>query len=177
MRAVFLDRDGVINRASVRDGKPYPPTRVEDVDILPGVREALRRLKDSAFRLIVVTNQPDIARGALTAQDVDAIDEFLMRELPLDRVYVCPHDCAQGCSCRKPRPGLLMLAAEHFGIDLRTSYMVGDRWRDIEAGRAAGCKTFFVDYQYDERQPERPDYIVASLADAAAIILSTNTPI
>jgi D-glycero-D-manno-heptose 1,7-bisphosphate phosphatase len=147
------------------------------VDILPGVPEALRRLKHSAFRLIVVTNQPDIARGTLTAQDVDAIDEFLMRELPLDRVYVCPHDSAQDCSCRKPRPGLLMLAAEHFGLDLRTSYMVGDRWRDIEAGRAAGCKTFFVDHKYAERQPERPDYVVASLADAAAIILSTNTPV
>lgn len=176
MRAVFLDRDGVINRAVVREGKPYPPSRLDQVEILPHVREALARLKQASFKLVVVTNQPDIARGTTTREAVDAINAHLGRELPLDGFYVCPHDSGMGCDCRKPRPGLLRRAAEELGIDLAASYMVGDRWRDVAAGRAAGCRTFFIDYNYDEQRPESPDFVVGNLADVAEIVLSKGTP-
>jgi len=174
-RAAFLDRDGVINRAIVRNGKPYPPTRIEEVEILPGVPDALARLKQANFRLLVVTNQPDIARGTVQSSTVDAIDDFLMRKLPLDRIYVCPHDSSAACACRKPRPGLLLKGADDFAIDLLASFMVGDRWRDIEAGHAVGCETFFIDYRYDERRPNAPDHVVASLAEAARIVLSSSS--
>jgi D-glycero-D-manno-heptose 1,7-bisphosphate phosphatase len=170
-RAVFLDRDGVVNRAVVRNGRPHPPASADDLEVLPGVPGALEKLKRAGFETIVVTNQPDIARGTTTSSAVDAINERLQAALRIDAVFVCPHDESDRCRCRKPLPGLLEMAAEARTIDLRSSYLVGDRWRDIDAGRAAGCTTFFVDYRYDERRPDAPDYVVASLAEAAEIII------
>jgi D-glycero-D-manno-heptose 1,7-bisphosphate phosphatase len=171
-RAVFLDRDGVINRAVVRDGKPHPPSRQEDLEVLPGVPEALAALKGAGYLLLVVTNQPDVARGAQPREVVDAMHRDLLRRLPLDEVLCCFHDDADACACRKPRPGLLLQAARDRGIDLAASYMVGDRWRDTEAGQAAGCSTLFIDHGYQERRPDRFDARVASLAEAAAWILA-----
>ena len=173
-RAVFLDRDGVLNRAVVRDGKPYPPADVSALEVLPGVQAALLRLKQAGFCLVVVSNQPDVARGSTSREAVEAINERLGSELLIDEFRVCYHDDDVGCDCRKPRPGLLLQASREHRIDLGASFMVGDRWRDVEAGQRAGCKTFFVDYGYDERRPDRYDYRVASLAEAADIILSTG---
>jgi D-glycero-D-manno-heptose 1,7-bisphosphate phosphatase len=170
-RAVFLDRDGVINAAVVRDGKPYPPASVEAVEILPGVADALAALKRAGYMLVVVTNQPDVARGTQTRAAVDAIHARLRAELPLDAVYVCPHDDADACHCRKPKPGLLLDAARDLDIDLAHSYMVGDRWRDIDAGIAAGCTTIWIDRGYAEPQPRTFGTRVAGLPDAGAWIL------
>ena len=173
--AVFLDRDGVINAPIVRDGKPFPPATVEETEILPGVREALVELKRAGFDLVVVTNQPDVARGTQTRAAVDAINACLGAELPLDAFYCCFHDEADRCACRKPAPGLLIDAARERGLDLSLSFMVGDRWRDTDAGAAAGCRTIFVDRGYRERQPRTFDAKVASLGEAAAWILSGAT--
>ena len=174
-RAVFLDRDGVLNAAVVRDGRPYPPQRVDELVILPGVRAALDELRRAGFVLLVVTNQPDVARGAQTREVVEAIHARLRAELPLDAIYCCYHDDADACACRKPAPGLLLDGARAFGVDLAASFMVGDRWRDIEAGAAAGCRTVFVDHQYRERQPRAFDARVASLSEASAWILEGAT--
>jgi len=171
-RAVFLDRDGVINRAIVRDGKPYPPAAEEALEILPDVPEALTRLHDAGFRLVVVTNQPDIARGTQRRDVVDRMHARLCAELPIDEIRVCDHDDADGCDCRKPRAGLLTSAARDADLSLADSFMVGDRWRDVEAGHRAGCTTVFVDRQYDEPRPERPAVTVRSLGEAADWILS-----
>jgi len=162
---VFLDRDGVLNAAVVRGGRPYPPASVAELTLLPGVRDACRVLKAAGFLLIGVTNQPDIARGSTPAETVAAINNALQAELDIDEFGVCPHDDADGCDCRKPKPGLLLRAAARFDIDLSGSFMVGDRWRDIEAGRRAGCRTVFIDYGYDERRPDSPDLVTGSLAD------------
>lgn len=170
-RAVFLDRDGVINRAMVRDGKPYPPTSLESVGILPGVEDALRRLKDAGYTLVVVSNQPDVARGTTPRSTVEEINDYLSTRLPIDRFIMCYHDSSDGCACRKPRPGMLVMGAEEFNVELEESFMVGDRWRDVAAGRAAGCKTLFIDYGYNEQQPEKVDFTVGSLKEAADIIL------
>lgn len=170
-RAVFLDRDGVVNRAVIRDGKPYPPEAVTDVDVLPGVADAMQRLRTAGYLLVVVTNQPDVARGTQSRAQVDAIHARLARELPIDDVRCCYHDDADACDCRKPKPGLLLDAAAAHGIDLAASVMVGDRWRDVEAGRRAGCATVFLDYAYAERRPDRPDAVVTSLSEAADWIL------
>jgi D-glycero-D-manno-heptose 1,7-bisphosphate phosphatase len=176
-RAVFLDRDGVINRATVRNGKPYPPARPSELEILPGVREALCRLQAADFRLIVVTNQPDVARGTQSRETVEAMHEMLRKAgLPITAFYVCYHDGPANCDCRKPKAGMLLSAALDHLLDLKGSYIVGDRWRDIEAGQRAGCRAFFVDYAYDEPQPQPPFVGVTSLAEAADCILGTFVP-
>ncbi len=169
--AVFLDRDGVINRPIIRGDRPYPPASLEELEILPGVRDALAALSEAGYWLIVVTNQPDVARGSTPRALVDSINIWLQSELPLDAVMTCFHDEVDLCDCRKPKPGLLLTAAHNFGIDLPASFMVGDRWRDVEAGQQAGCRTFFIDYGYDEKQPESYDFRVGSLLEAAQIIL------
>lgn len=172
---VFLDRDGVINRAVVRDGKPFPPATVAELEILPGVVEALNDLKQAGFVLVVVSNQPDVARGATQRTAVEAINMALAAQLPIDRFITCYHDSGDSCDCRKPRPGMLLAGAGEFGVDLTASYMVGDRWRDVEAGAAAGCKTVFIDYGYDEKQPEICDYRVTSLAEWVSLFLREQT--
>jgi len=177
-RAVFLDRDGVINRATVRNGKPHPPASLGELEILPGVSEALRRLEAADFRLIVVTNQPDVARGTQSRETVEAMHAMLLKAgLPITAFYVCYHDGPANCGCRKPRPGLLVSAGLDHGLDLKRSYMVGDRWRDIEAGQSAGCQAFFVDYAYDEPRPRPPYVVVKSLAEAANRILAARKPV
>ena len=170
-RAVFLDRDGVINRATVRDGKPYPPTSLTTLEILPGVHEALEKLHAAEYLLVVITNQPDVARGTAKREDVEEINAFLKSQLPIDQFKTCYHDSEDKCNCRKPLPGALLEAAQEFNIDLSKSFMVGDRWRDIESGASAGCKTFFINYSYDEQRPDSPDFIVASLSEVEKIIL------
>ena len=170
-RAVFLDRDGVINRALVRGGRPYPPSTLSEVEILPGVRQAMLALRDKDWLLVVVTNQPDVARGTIPRAQVEEINAYLKQELPMDDFRTCFHDSDAGCSCRKPLPGALLEAARVHNIDLGASYMIGDRWRDTEAGASAGCKTFFIDYGYDEKQPESVDFRVSSLSEATDIIL------
>jgi D-glycero-D-manno-heptose 1,7-bisphosphate phosphatase len=171
--AVFLDRDGVINRALVRDGKPYPPSSLEEFEILPGVVEACARLKQAGFLLVVATNQPDVGRGTMSRETVESLHAHVSRALPLDRVEVCYHPGkgASECDCRKPKPGMLLRAALELNIDLKRSFMVGDRWRDINCGHAAGCTTILVDYAYDEPLSQSPDHRVKSLAEAADVIL------
>ncbi len=170
-QAVFLDRDGVINRALVRDGKPYPPANLTELEILPGVADAMHLLHEAGWLLIVVTNQPDVARGATPLAEVEAINLHLQQCLPIDEFRTCYHDSSDGCNCRKPLPGALLAAALAHGIHLGSSYMVGDRWRDTEAGKRAGCKTIFLDYGYNEKQPVSFNHRVGSLAEAVDIIL------
>ncbi len=171
---MFLDRDGVINKSIVRGGKPYPPARLEEMEILPGVPQALAALRDAGFLLIVVTNQPDVARGTQTREMVEAMHAHLMAILPLDGIKTCYGTSSETSDCYKPRPGLLLEAQREHGIDLGGSFMVGDRWRDVGAGKAAGTFTIFIDYGYQEQRPDSPDATAASLAEAAAVILSGN---
>jgi transaldolase len=166
-RAVFLDRDGVINKALVREGRPYPPNSADELVLVPGAAESLRRLKRLGFRLVVVTNQPDVARGTQTRAAVAEIHRKIAAAVPVDEFLVCYNDDADGCDCRKPRPGLLLAAADKFGLDLDQCFLIGDRWRDVDAGHAAGCTTILIDYGYRERTPSSPPAKrVSSLAGA-----------
>lgn len=164
--AVFLDRDGVLNRPVVLDGRPHPPRSVEQLELYPDAAGACARLHALGFVLVVVTNQPDVARGDLEVEVVEDIHRQLRREVPLDGLYVCLHDDADGCGCRKPAPGMLTAAAADLGLDLGRSVMVGDRWRDVEAGRRAGCRTVHIDRGYRERLPRGADFVAPSLAEA-----------
>lgn len=171
--AVFLDRDGVLNEAIVRDRKPYPPASPEELRIVPDAALALARLKEAGFLLIVVTNQPDVARGTKPRGGIEELNDLVRASLPVDGFYVCFHDGPDGCGCRKPKPGLLLAAAAERKIDLSRSFMIGDRWRDIDAGAAAGCRTVLIDYGYNERTPEKsPDLRCASLSDAVNWVLA-----
>ncbi len=168
--AVFLDRDGVLNEVSVRDGVPTPPRSVAEFRVLPGVAQACSELRRAAFVLVVVTNQPDVARGTQTRAEVDRMHERLRRLVPLDEVCVCPHDDCDDCACRKPKPGLLLEAAERLNLDLARSACVGDRWRDIEAARRAGVTAIYVERRYGEKAPVGAHVTVADLPEAAAWI-------
>ncbi len=169
-RAVFLDRDGVINEAYIRDGKPFPPRNLSELRILNGVESALVRLRTAGWLNIVVTNQPDVRRGLATRSDVECINKNLISRLQIDDILVCYHDDADKCQCRKPLPGAIIQAANDYKIDLNKSFMIGDRWRDIEAGYAAGCKTIFIDRKYSEKRPARFDYAVNCLSEAVKLI-------
>ena len=169
--AIFLDRDGVLNRTLVRDGIPHPPSSLQQLETLPGVGESLRRLSQAGFALVVVTNQPDVARGTQTRERVEQINESLRSQLPLTAIYTCYHDSSDHCSCRKPLPGLLLDAARAYNIDLSRSFLVGDRWSDIAAGQAAGCETLLIDLPYSQVDRCNPDHRVRDLPEATEIIL------
>jgi D-glycero-D-manno-heptose 1,7-bisphosphate phosphatase len=178
VRAVFLDRDGVLNQAVVRDGRPYPPQTIADLKLSPDAPAALAVLKSAGFLLLVVTNQPDVARGAQSRSVVESLNAAISAELPIDDFFVCWHDDSANCSCRKPKPGLLFEAAARHSVDLPSSFLVGDRWRDIDAGAAAGCRTILIDRHYRERPPSaEPDFRAASLQAAADWILKNVPPL
>lgn len=169
--AVFLDRDGVLNHVLIRDGMPFGPMTLGEFSLVDGAAADVRRLKDAGFAVIVATNQPELARGRLQPAALDAMHAKLRAEVPVDAIFVCPHDDADRCACRKPQPGLLLSAAREHGIDLARSFMVGDRWRDVEAGRAAGCRTVLVEMGYREALKAPPDHVADGLGGAVRWIL------
>lgn len=171
--AVFLDRDGVVNKAIIRQGLPYPPHDLADLQLNDGALANLPLLKQAGFKLIVVTNQPDVARGIQTRECVEAMNCWLRERLPLDEFRVCYHDEIDRCACRKPEPGLILDAAREHVLDLSNSYLIGDRWKDIEAAARAGCHPIFLDYGYSERRPTAPCHIVSSLDEACQWILQS----
>ena len=171
-RAVFLDRDGVLNHAVIKNGLPYSPLSIEELTIPSDAKAALHQLKSAGYLLIGATNQPDVARGKTTQSLVEAMHTKLMQALPLDAIYACYHDDVDACSCRKPLPGLLFQAAGAFRIDLKQSFMIGDRWKDIEAGQRAGCRTIWMNLGHLEQGPKTaPDFMATSLTEASAFIL------
>ncbi len=172
-RAVFVDRDGVINKAIIRDGRSLPPYSLSELEILPGVPEAVDRLRAAGFLVIVATNQPDVATGILRREVVDDLNDYIRRHVVLDDVRVCVHRDEDACACRKPKPGMLLDAARQFDVDLVRSFMVGDRWRDIDAGNAAGCRTILVGAQRaGDRQAEGYWASAAGLPEAVEIIIN-----
>lgn len=172
--AVFLDRDGVIVIPEFRGGRSFPPRRLADFRLYPEAAGSLQRLKQAGFLLAVVTNQPDVGDGLIPRWELDAMHTIMRRELPLDAVKACCHRRGEGCDCRKPKAGMILEAASELGIELSKSFMVGDRRSDIEAGRAAGCGTVFIDLHYAEPRPDRPDHVVNSIAEAADVIVETT---
>lgn len=174
-RAVFFDRDGVLNETTIRDGLPIGPVKFEDFIIVRAVPEELSRLKRAQFKIIVVTNQPEISRGGLKLHTLDAMHRRLLNSAPIDAIYYCPHDDRDGCNCRKPKPGMLVEAAREHDIDLGQSFMVGDRWRDTEAGKAVGCSTILIHHGYNENVVSIPNYTANNLRDAIEYILTKDS--
>jgi D-glycero-D-manno-heptose 1,7-bisphosphate phosphatase len=173
--AVFLDRDGVINRVAVRNGMPFSPCRVEEFELYEDVSDGCARLKAANFLLVVITNQPDVGRGTQSREAVDAMNLKMQSALPsLDRIEVCYHAgerYGQLCDCRKPRPGLILRAAAELNIDPKRSYVIGDRWRDVDCARAAGCRAILIQRGYKEPLREAPDFTVANFNEAVTAVL------
>ena len=169
-KAVFLDRDGVINKAFIKNGLPESPNSLSELEILPGVKESISRLKKLNFICLVVTNQPDVSRGKIEKKTVIKMNNYLKDEIKLDDIFVCYHDDYDNCKCRKPKPGLLLEASKKWDVDLKKSYMIGDRWKDMEAGKRVGCKTIFIDFNYKETKPKNPDFTTDSLFSSVHLI-------
>ena len=177
-RAVFLDRDGVLNESIVRDGRPYPPAELKDFELYDDVSGGCARLAAAGFILVVATNQPDVARGTQRREEVEAMHRQMLEALPqIKRVEVCWHggaDYGDSCDCRKPKPGMLLQAAKALKIDLSRSFMIGDRWRDVDCGHAAGCRTVFIDHGYSEKLKQQPDWTVKTFGEAVDVILKAH---
>jgi D-glycero-D-manno-heptose 1,7-bisphosphate phosphatase len=169
-RGVFLDRDGVLAEAIVRDGRAYAPTRLEDFAIVPGAAEQVARLRSAGLTCLLFTNQPEIARGLLESAVLEVMHGRLRAAIELDDVYVCPHDPADGCACHKPKPGMLLAAAERWALDLPRSFVIGDRWRDVGAGQAAGCYSILIERPYSACTTA--DACVTDLAAAVDLVLA-----
>jgi D-glycero-D-manno-heptose 1,7-bisphosphate phosphatase len=176
-KAVFLDRDGVLNRSILLHGVPKPPSCIEDIEILDGVIEAIQVLLDNDYVPVVVTNQPDVARGNTTQSQVEAINAHVGAATKIKHFYTCFHDDVDLCDCRKPAPGLILRASSELDLNIQESFMVGDRWRDIEAGQLAGCQSFFIDSLYLEKAPKMPFKKVSSLLDAVKTIIGEHNVI
>jgi D-glycero-D-manno-heptose 1,7-bisphosphate phosphatase len=174
-RAVFLDRDGVLNRAVIRNGKPHPPSSLNEFELYEDVADGCARLKAAGFLLVVITNQPDVGRGAQSREAVEAMNLKMQSALPqLDRIEICYHGgepYGQPCDCRKPRTGLILRAAHELNINLGKSYVIGDRWRDIDCARAAGCRAIFIQRGYKEKLREAPNVTAANFRDAVSAVL------
>ena len=171
-RAVFLDRDGVINRARVEGGRPVSPRKLEEFELSPGIENFVDELKRAGFLLLVVTNQPDLARGRMERAELEKMHRLVRHRLSVDGIYACLHNDRDNCDCRKPKPGLLLRAARERGIDLGRSFMVGDTWRDMEAGKKAGCRTILIEVPYNAG--EKGDHRVKNFTEALKIILGAD---
>ena len=169
-KAVFLDRDGLINKAFIKNGLPESPNSLSELEILPGVKESISRLKKLNFICLVVTNQPDVQRGKIKKNTIIKMNNFLKKKIELDDIFVCYHDDHDNCNCRKPKPGLLLQARKKWNVDFKKSFIVGDRWRDIQDGKKVGCKTIFLDYKYKDIKPKNPDFVTDTLLNATYII-------
>jgi D-glycero-D-manno-heptose 1,7-bisphosphate phosphatase len=170
-RGAFLDRDGVLTEAHERDGVPQSPRLASDLRIYPEAPAAVKALRDAGFVVACITNQPEVARGNLDPAELERMHGKLDAEIGLDAILACPHDDADGCDCRKPKPGMLLQAADRFGLDLAASFTVGDRWRDLEAGRSAGTSIVFVDRGYAETKDIAPDAVVGDVKEASEWII------
>jgi len=166
--AIFLDRDGVINKAIVKNGRPFSPRTIDDFEILPEVEKALNLFHDLGYLNIVATNQPDVARGLMSERILSGMHDLIRQNLIVDDIFVCPHDDSDACLCRKPKPGLILDAAAKWDVSLINSYFIGDTWKDIHAGRSAGCSTILLERPYNEGLES--DYRIRSLLDVIDIV-------
>ena len=168
--AIFLDREGTLNKAYIKNGLPISHPSFNKFKILPGVKNSIIKLKKLGFLCLLITNQPDVSRKKIKKNVVKKMNNFIKKKIKLDDVFVCYHDDKHNCNCRKPKPGLLLDGSRKWNINLKESYMIGDRWKDISAGVSAGCKTIFINNKYKELTPQNPNYVTDSLIKAAQFI-------
>jgi len=169
-RAIFLDRDGVINEVVIENSKPASPRKLEEFRLILDIEKPLQHFRESGFLNIVITNQPDVARGLLSLEVLEKMNRHIKESLPIDDILFCPHDDNDMCLCRKPNPGLIISAAKTWGIDLSKSYFIGDTWRDMEAGKKVGCKTVLLNKSYNNDTHSGYDFKINSLNEVVCLL-------
>jgi D-glycero-D-manno-heptose 1,7-bisphosphate phosphatase len=172
-RVVFLDRDGVVTVPREVSGKGYAARSISELQFYNDAAESVLRLKAARFDVVIVTNQPDISAGLITLSTLDDIHGVVATHLKVDRIRTCTHLAVDACQCRKPLPGLLIAEGVEEPLSFASSWMVGDRDSDIEAGRAVGCRTIFIDRSWVSETGEKADVTAADLAHAVDAIVST----
>lgn len=170
-KAIFFDRDGVLIEAVVKNKKPFSIKKIKDLKFLINDNEIFLKLKNLGYKLIIVTNQPDVARNKISEKFVDDVNSAIKKKYFIDYAYTCLHDDISNCSCRKPKNGLLIEAQRDFNLNIKKCFLIGDRWKDISAAESSGCKSIFIDYNYDEKKPEKYTFKVNSISEAINIIL------
>src|SRR3989344_4070411 len=167
-KALFLDRDGIINKIIARDDKQTSPRSFEEFELTPGIKEILKEFKNRGFLNIIITSQPEVERGLVTKEEIDKMHDFIKDNLLIDDLLVCFHDDYHNCDCRKPKPGLFFGSAKKWDVDLSKSFMLGDTHKDIRAGRSAGVKTILIDTFYN--QEVQPDYRIKNFGEIFNLI-------
>lgn len=174
-RAIFFDRDGVINNAVLRKGRPYSPIDWSEFSWVSGIQYVSQKLKEAGFLLFCITNQPDVGRRLQDHSMIEAFHQYILENLPLEKIYAC-YDCNDENPLRKPKPGMILELCKQYELDLEDCWVVGDRWKDVDAGNAAGCRTIFLDYGYDEALKSTPDYIISDLHELISLIIEPVRP-
>jgi len=170
-RAIFLDRDGVINEVVFhRTKKPSSPWNFEEFKLINGIKKPLEELSQMGYYLFIISNQPDIARGHIKKDTTERINKIIYETFPIKEIFVCPHDDHHDCNCRKPKPGMIFILSKKWKIDLKKSFLIGDNWKDMEAGKSAGCITIILDQPYN--QLVEADFRVKNLERAVDMIKS-----
>ena len=169
-RAIFLDRDGVINKAVIREGRPYPPVNWNEFSWVNGIQDVTQKLKEAGYLLFCVTNQPDVGRGLQDRSMIEAFHKYILESLPLEKIYTC-YDYSNNNPLRKPKPGMIFELRKKYHLNLEDCWVVGDRWKDIDAGNTAGCQTIFLDYGYDETLKSSPDYVISDLRQLIPLVI------
>lgn len=168
-KAVFLDRDGVINEVIFRGSdKPIAPWSLEEFKVIKGLNKPLTKIVELGYFLFVISNQPDISKGLVDIPTVESMNSIILDKLPITKIIYCPHEDYHNCSCRKPKPGMLITLSEEYNINLLSSFLIGDNWKDIEAGKTAGCKTILLERKYNKSV--KAHFAIKSLIDVLKII-------
>ena len=173
-KAIFLDRDGVINKSIIANGKPYAPLLFEDFVFYEDTKKAIVVIQSLDYKTIIVTNQPEINKGNLNHEELKRMNDRIYNELKIDDIFVCEHTSEEDCDCRKPKPGMILNASKKHNIDLSQSFLIGDRYKDIESAHAAGCNSIFIDRKYSEKFPNKQIKSVSSFYEAAIFIKGKN---
>lgn len=169
-KAIFFDRDGVLIQAPLsKDRKPESIKFLKEISLVKGIKKLCKFYKKKGFNLFMVTNQPDFSRKKNTKKNIKLINNYLKKKLALDYNFVCYCD-HESCPNRKPNPGMLFMAKKKFSVNLKKSYLIGDRWRDIGAGKKAGCKTIFINRSYNEKISFKPNFQIKNLSEVYKII-------
>jgi len=173
-KAVFLDRDGVVNQPIIIDNKPFPPHSLKELVVYDSLSDDLKLLRNNNFLIFIITNQPDVKRGRANHIEIEEINNYLMKSYDFDDIFCCYHDDDDNCDCRKPKPGAILYFAKKYKIDLNKSFLIGDRKKDILSANNAGCLSVFIDFGYSEAKPETQNYTASNLSAAVNIILGKN---
>lgn len=169
-KAVFFDRDGVVIEPKIINRKPYPVNNLGQVHIYCGMRDTMAILMKMGYLVFIITNQPDVSRKTQSIETVNEINQFLLDNLPIDDIFMCIHSDEDKCECRKPKPGLLLQAKEKYDIDFSKSFLIGDRWKDIDAGYAVGCTTILIDRNYKEKWSFNTDFVIKDISEILEVI-------